>query len=80
MLSIKISLNVWSDFDKRWLDYLIILGKVDWLNGRHSIWSLAENFSAVFIVILFDFTNPKNSLLIILPTPSMGPFPWWALL
>ena len=36
------------------------------------------NSSAVFVVILSDFTNPKTALLIVSQTPSMGPFPWWA--
>ena len=59
---------------KDWLDYLIILGKVDWLNGRHNLWSLVANSSAVFIVILFDFTNSKTILFIVSPTPSTRPF------
>ena len=36
------------------------------------------NSSAVFIEVLFDFADPKTTLLIVPPTPSMGPFPWWA--
>ena len=44
IMSIKSSLNVWTDFDKRWINYLIILGKVDWLNGQHSLWSLRFKF------------------------------------
>ena len=34
----------------------------------------------VLITILFDFTNPETTPLIVPPTSSMGPFPWWALL
>ena len=36
------------------------------------------NFLTVFIVILFDFTNPKTTLLIVPPTLSMQHFPSWA--
>ena len=43
-MSIKSSVNVLSDFDEWWLDYLIILGKVDWLNGRHNLWILRCKF------------------------------------
>ena len=38
--------------------------------------SIANSY-AVFIAILFDFTSPKTTLLIVSQTPSMGPFPWW---
>ena len=36
--------------------------------------SSVVNSSAVFIVILFDFTNPKATLLIITLAPSTRPF------
>ena len=36
---------------------------------------LSQILPLLFIMILFDFTNPKITPLIVLPTPSMAPFP-----
>ena len=36
---------------------------------------LSQILLLLFIMILFDFTNPKITPLIVLPTPSMAPFP-----
>ena len=60
IMSIKSSLNVWSNFDKRSLDYLIILGKVDWLSGRGSLWSLRSKFFCSVYRDLVWFHKPKN--------------------
>ena len=59
-MSIKSSLTVWSNFDKQWFDYLIILGKVDWLNERHSIWSLHCKFFHCVYRDFISFHQNKN--------------------
>ena len=54
------SIKSFFDFDKRWLDYLIILGKVDQLNQRHSLWSLRFKFFRCFYRDFVWFHKPKN--------------------
>ena len=54
------TLGVWSDFDKLWLDYLIILWKIDWLNGRYGIWSLSSKFFRCVYHNFVWFHQPKN--------------------
>ena len=67
IISTNNPLNVW----------LIILGKIDWLNGWHSLWSLRCKFFRCVYGDFAWFHQPKTIFLIVLPTPSMGPFPWW---
>ena len=59
-MSINNSLNVLGDLDKRWLNHLIILEKVDWLNGRHSLWSLHCKFFGCAYRDFIWFHQPKN--------------------
>ena len=74
IVSIKISLNVWSDFDKRWLDYLIILGKVAWLNRRQRLWRLRCKFCVYRDFIWFY--QPKNLSLNYPPNTILQTFPY----
>ena len=56
--------------------------RISFMNDLHGIFMMdgtafgtsIANSSAVFIVILFDFTNPKTTLLIVSPTPTMEIF------
>ena len=51
--------------------------QIDWMDGTVFEASVT-NPSAVYIVILFDCTNPKTTLLIVPLTQSPGSFQWLA--
>ena len=48
--------------------------QIDRMDGT-ALQASVSNYFAVFIVILFNFSNPKSTLLINLPAPSLGPSP-----